>query len=133
MRHRIDSELSCRPVRSLIGTLAAVALLGFSPLGLTGCSPAAQYIAQYMGLATVPTGTSITLIVRDGASNDLVDGALVQISGPSNRQASTNASGMVSFSGIEPGVYTIRAWQGRRYAEDRINVSGGVSALMYVR
>lgn len=86
----------------------------------------------YLGGGTQQTATSLTIVVRDAASRQLVAGAYVQILGPSIRAGTTDRNGRVLFSGIEPGSYLIEGQKGRRAAQDRISVRGPVTALMYI-
>ena len=80
-------------------------------------------------------GTSLKLIVRYAGSGYLVQGALIHVSGNNNdifRQVKTNSQGEVMVSNLKPGVYTIKAWKGDRFAFDEIYIKGPVTALMQI-
>jgi hypothetical protein len=81
------------------------------------------------------SGTSLKLIVRFAGSGYLVQGALIQVSGNNNdifRQVKTNSQGEIMIRDLKPGVYTIKAWKGDKYAFDEIYIKGPVIALMQI-
>ena len=95
-----------------------------------------EWMTGYMTDGQQSTGTSLKLTVRDGDTGVFVSGALIQVAGRDNnilRQVQTNTSGVAKVTNLTPAVYIIRAWKGRKWAEDTIYISNAVSALMIIR
>ena len=78
------------------------------PAATTG-KPAAPSPTQAAPRRTPPPNArgGLAITVTDAAGGTL-QGIDVQVTGPTDRQAPTNASGQVSFPGLQPGVYRLR-------------------------
>jgi len=122
-----------RILNGRMNQLAKASVLLVVIMMLPSCFPPNPYMEQYFGKQS--TGTYLKLTVRFAGSNNLVSGALVQVSGKNNnvfRQGTTGSNGTVTLTNLEPGTYVVRAWKGNKASEDTIYISGPVTALMRI-